>query len=110
MRIIPAFTVALCLLLGGCLGNPFGSTPAPEEPAPETPLSPVAQFISMNNTGAQASIDDPAFGGGGISNGEVVSDRVPMHGKKHSLRLTLPGLSVMFFRKIGKDRKGKTGE
>ena len=54
--------------------------------------------------------DDPAFGGGGISNGEVVSDRVPMHGKKHSLCLTLPGLSVMFFRKIGKDRKGKTGE
>ena len=63
MRIIPAFTVALCLLLGGCLGNPFGSAPAPEEPAPETPLSPVAQFISMNNTGAQASIEDPAFGG-----------------------------------------------
>ena len=54
--------------------------------------------------------DDPAFGGGGISNGEVVSDRVSMHGKKHSLRLTLPGLSEMFFRKIGKERKGKTGE
>lgn len=62
MRIflIPA---ALSLLLGGCLANPFGSSPAPEVPMPETPLSPVPQFISMNNAGAQASIDDPAFGG-----------------------------------------------
>lgn len=62
MRIflIPA---ALCLLLGGCLASPFGTTPAPEEPTPETPLSPVPQFISMNNAGAQASVDDPAFGG-----------------------------------------------
>ena len=72
MRIIPAFTVALCLLLGGCLGNPFGSTPAPEEPAPVTRLSPVAQFISMNNTGAQASIDDPAFGGLGCHGGRFL--------------------------------------
>ncbi len=63
MRIIPVFTAALCLLLGGCLANPFGSTPAPEASMPETPLSPVAQFISMNNKGAQASIDDPSFGG-----------------------------------------------
>ena len=39
------------------------SSPAPEVPMPETPLSPVPQFISMNNAGAQASIDDPAFGG-----------------------------------------------
>ncbi|WP_077071506.1 DVU3141 family protein [Mailhella massiliensis] len=63
MRIIPVFTAALCLLLGGCLANPFGSAPAPEASMPETPLSPVAQFISMNNKGAQASIDDPSFGG-----------------------------------------------
>ena len=63
MRISPVFTAALCLLLGGCLANPFGSAPAPEASMPETPLSPVAQFISMNNKGAQASIDDPSFGG-----------------------------------------------
>ena len=55
--------VALCMLLGGCLANPFGTSSAPEVPIPETPLSPVPQFISMNNAGAQASIDDPAFGG-----------------------------------------------
>ena len=53
--------VALCLLLSGCFANPFGKPDAPETPIPETPLSPVPQFISMNNAGAQASIDDPAF-------------------------------------------------
>ena len=58
--LIPA---ALCLLLSGCFANPFGTSPAPETPIPETPLSPVPQFNSMNNAGAQASIDDPAFGG-----------------------------------------------
>ncbi|HJD96749.1 DVU3141 family protein [Mailhella massiliensis] len=62
MRILPSLT-ALCLLLSGCVANPFADAPAPEVPMPETPLSPVAQFISMNNTGAHASIDDPAFGG-----------------------------------------------
>ncbi len=60
MFLIP---VALSIVLSGCLANPFGSTEAPEVPIPETPLSPVPQFISMNNAGAQASIDDPAFGG-----------------------------------------------
>ena len=58
-----ALSAALCLLLGGCLANPFARTPAPEEPVPAAPLSPVPQFIAMNNAGAQASIDDPAFGG-----------------------------------------------
>ena len=55
--------LALSLFLSGCLANPFGSSDTPEAPIPETPLSPVPQFISMNNAGAQASIDDPAFGG-----------------------------------------------
>ena len=55
--------VMLSLLLSGCLASPFGSADAPEVPIPETLLSPVPQFISMNNSGAQASIDDPAFGG-----------------------------------------------
>lgn len=60
MFLIP---IALSIVLSGCLASPFGSTDAPEVPIPETPLSPVPQFISMNNAGAQASIDDPAFGG-----------------------------------------------
>ena len=63
MRMFPALSAALCLLLGGCLANPFARTPAPEEPVSAAPLSPVPQFIAMNNAGAQASIDDPAFGG-----------------------------------------------
>ena len=63
MRMFPALSAVLCLLLGGCLANPFARTSAPEVPAPAEPLSPVPQFISMNNAGAQASIDDPAFGG-----------------------------------------------
>lgn len=62
MRIFPV-SATLCLLLGGCLANPFGNSAAPENPIPEVPLSPVPQFISMNNAGAQASIEDPAFGG-----------------------------------------------
>lgn len=63
MRIVLAIAAALCLMLAGCFANPFSSTPEPEIPLPKTQLSPVAQFISMNNTGAQASIDDEAFGG-----------------------------------------------
>ena len=63
MRMFPALIAAFSLLLGGCLANPFASAPAPEETVPAVPLSPVPQFISMNNAGAQAAIDDPAFGG-----------------------------------------------
>lgn len=63
MRILLVPAAALCLLLGGCLANPFGSSDTPEVPIPETPLFPVPQFISMNNAGAHASIEDPAFGG-----------------------------------------------
>lgn len=61
MRI--ALMAALCLMLTGCFANPFGRDAEPETPLPQAPLSPVAQFISMNNAGAQASIDDEAFGG-----------------------------------------------
>ncbi len=42
--------------------------------------------------------DDAEFGGGGIQNGIVKSDPIPMHGQEQSLSLTLPPLSVSFLR------------
>lgn len=42
--------------------------------------------------------DDAAFGGAGITNGTVSTVSEPMHGFKQSLELTVPPLSVMFFR------------
>ena len=45
--------------------------------------------------------DDAAFGGGGISNGRVTSEDEPMHGHEQSLSLTIPPLSVLFFRYTG---------
>ncbi len=63
MRLSFISIAVFSLILGGCFANPFGKTSIPEVPAPAAPLSPVAQFISMNHAGAQASIEDAAFGG-----------------------------------------------
>jgi 1,4-alpha-glucan branching enzyme len=42
--------------------------------------------------------DAPAYGGGGIGNlGRVESRPTPWHGREHSVRLTLPPLSVVAF-------------
>ena len=43
--------------------------------------------------------DNPQFGGSGITNGtHIVSDRIPMHGHEQSISLTLPPMSVMYFK------------
>ena len=62
--IIRALALVLCLLVTGCMPRFFGTSEeqAPEIPAPVS-LSPVPAFISVNSAGAQASIEDEAFGG-----------------------------------------------
>lgn len=47
----------LSLGLSGCFGG------KPEAPQEELPLSPVGQFMTMNDSGATSVIDDPEFGG-----------------------------------------------
>ena len=48
------------------------------------------------------------FGGCGISNGTaIVTDDIPMHGHEQSMSLTLPPLSVMYFKCIRKKPKRK---
>ena len=48
------------------------------------------------------------FGGSGISNGtNIVSEEVPMHGFDQSISLTLPPLSVMYFKCVQKKPKKK---
>ncbi len=42
--------------------------------------------------------DDATFGGGGVHNGTVRAQRVPMQGLEQSVELTLPPLSVQFFK------------
>ena len=44
--------------------------------------------------------DAPRYGGSGVGNyGGVEAVPIPMHGKSHSLTLTLPPLGVMFFKR-----------
>ncbi len=48
------------------------------------------------------------FGGCGVSNGTaIVSDDIPMHGLEQSIELTLPPLSVMYFKCVRKNPKRK---
>ena len=48
------------------------------------------------------------FGGCGVSNGTaIVSDEIPMHGHEQSIELTLPPLSVMYFKCVRKKPKRK---
>ena len=44
------------------------------------------------------STDEERFGGGGTQNGAVYAERVPMHGAEQSMAVTLPPLSVQFFK------------
>ena len=51
------------------------------------------------------STDAAEFGGEGFSNGRLDTDPVPMHGMEQSLELTLPPLSVLFFRLARKKKR-----
>jgi len=52
--------------------------------------------------------DAKEFGGSGITNGSaIVSDEVPMHGFEQSITLTLPPMSVMYFKCVRKKPKRK---
>ncbi len=42
--------------------------------------------------------DDPRYGGGGVTNGDVVSDDISTHGYDQSLELTLPPLAAIFLK------------
>lgn len=48
--------------------------------------------------------DAAEFGGQGISNGTLNADTTPMHGFEQSLELTIPPLSVLYFRLV-KEKK-----
>ena len=50
------------------------------------------------------STDAAEFGGGGITNGTFDTDAVPMHGFEQSMELTIPPLSVLYF-KLVKEKK-----
>jgi 1,4-alpha-glucan branching enzyme len=43
--------------------------------------------------------DSHWFGGSNLSNGRVTSRPAPLHGRPHSISITLPPLAVMAFRK-----------
>jgi 1,4-alpha-glucan branching enzyme len=46
--------------------------------------------------------DDTRYGGSGVGNGEgVVAEKVPAHGREHSLSLTLPPLATMILKPVG---------
>ncbi len=52
--------------------------------------------------------DASEFGGSGISNGTaIVTDDLPMHGMEQSIELTLPPMSVMYFKCVRKKPKRK---
>lgn len=55
--------------------------------------------------------DDIVFGGSGITNGkEIKTTDFEMHGQEQSLPLTIPPLSVMYFKCIKKEPKPKKSE
>lgn len=54
--------LALCLLL--TLTACGGGTPPPAPPAQAKPSSPLLDFLSANEQGASATLDDPEFGQG----------------------------------------------
>ena len=55
-------SIVLALLLGGLVSCSWQSAPSPPPVEPQ-PLSPVAQFMVANATGATAVIEDETFGG-----------------------------------------------
>lgn len=66
-----------------------------------TPVPRLNYRIGVPDEGAYAEImnsDSELFGGSNMGNGgRVVSDPIPMHGRPHSLNLTLPPLAVVIF-------------
>ncbi len=47
--------------------------------------------------------DAPVFGGGGLGNeGPIPCEKIPMHGFDRSIQLTLPPLSVLYLRPVGR--------
>lgn len=50
--------------------------------------------------------DREEFGGSGILNGKIRSEKKPWHGKEQSAEIALPGLSILFFK--GKPRRKRT--
>ncbi len=56
------------------------------------------QYIEVLNS------DDPKFGGSGVMNSEIApSQKLPMHGRIHSISVTLPPLACIFLKKIDSD-------
>ena len=43
--------------------------------------------------------DDPAFGGGGLRNGDITVNRIPMHGRPYSTQITLPPLGAVVLKR-----------
>jgi hypothetical protein len=62
MRFSFSSSIPFCLLLSGCLANPF-SSPAPEPELPAAPLSPAAAFIAASSAGDHETLEDANFGG-----------------------------------------------
>ncbi|MGN1112253.1 MAG: alpha amylase C-terminal domain-containing protein, partial [Acutalibacteraceae bacterium] len=63
-------------------------------------------YIGVPENGVYAEVfntDDERFGGSGITNGQhIVSDGEEMHDLDQSIKLTLPPMSVMYFKCIEK--------
>ena len=49
--------------------------------------------------------DAAEFGGQGITNGTFDTDPVPMHGFEQSMELTIPPLSVLYFRLVREKKR-----
>ena len=44
--------------------------------------------------------DDPRFGGSGVMNKKIApSEKLPMHGRSHSISITLPPLACIILKK-----------
>lgn len=52
--------------------------------------------------------DAAEFGGGGITNGTFDTEPVPMHGFEQSMSLTIPPLSVLYFRLVKEKKRPHT--
>ena len=66
--------------------------------------------IGVPHAGAYEEVfntDDKAFGGGGVANGVVNSEAIPMHGCDQSIELSLPPLSVLYFQRKNKKSSGR---
>ncbi len=68
-----------------------------------TPVPRMGYRIGVREPGAYRELlnsDGASYGGGNMGNGGwIQSDPVPIHGRNHSLKLTLPPLAVLFIRR-----------